>query len=101
MECPYCGREMEQGWIRANPDFFWATKGHLSYYDPECIRLAENNPRPFTEPGGYLTAWYCETCNLLLTNPPEQKERLTPEKLLEQGKDLARRTIKKMRKMEP
>ena len=37
MECPYCNGEMEQGWIRANEVLFWATKGHVSYYDQECI----------------------------------------------------------------
>ena len=101
MECPYCKGEMEQGWITSSQVLYWATKGHLSYYDPECIRLEEKNPRPFTEAGCYLTAWYCRSCNLLLANPPEQRERLTPEKLVEMGKETARKTIQKLRKLEP
>lgn len=99
MECPYCKEAMEKGLIVANHPLYWTQKGHNTYYDTASIRLAEDAE---SFPGGpALTAWYCPTCNLLLARPPEQKERLTPKKAVEKGKDLVRKTAKKIRKIEP
>ena len=99
MNCPYCDKEMAQGFLTSTHDITWQTKANAEPFYK--LRMNENDFSDTFWTGPSLTSWYCPDCNVILANPPIQKEPVTPEKLLQQGKDLVRKTIKKARKMEP
>lgn len=99
MRCPDCQQEMEQGFIHSSRELLWGPKGHVDYYDEASLDLNENTLRESFY-GSDLTAWYCRDCNLLLANPP-QKEKVTLETVKRHAADIMRKTIKKIRKIEP
>lgn len=100
MRCPYCQEEMTQGYLKGQ-GLFWGTDLKTLFRYEEDINLSEGN---FTEQfryGGFLTAHYCETCELFLAYRPEKKKEMTWEERTEQAKTFAKKTIKKLRKEEP
>ena len=70
MKCPYCGKEMAEGYFRiSNQDLCWTPKGKKANlfinkpYDYQ-VMLAKRSLIKFT----YIKVWRCETCQMEVIN---------------------------------
>lgn len=65
MKCPYCGEEMEQGFLQGRNRIAWVKKKHLiSTLPKEGEVLLENNTfKDFT-----LTAFICKSCKKIIVD---------------------------------
>lgn len=72
MKCPYCGKEMEKGFIHDGNHIRWYPEGMdvFGFYPEEdgAVRLNAT--------GGLMTAakaesWYCADCRMVITPVPE------------------------------
>ena len=70
MECPYCKKEMEKGYILSGSQIHWYPEGmEIGFYPEEegAVRLGT---------GGWVTSataesWYCAACRTVITPVPE------------------------------
>ncbi|MDY5613387.1 PF20097 family protein [Dysosmobacter sp.] len=71
-KCPWCGREMEQGFLNGGRGVYW-TRGVPDTKTKWLGAGAENQLR-VDEEGAlftYRTAWYCPDCRKLVADLPE------------------------------
>lgn len=63
MKCPYCGREMEEGYLQSMKEVIYAKKPHkiLSIPRKDDIRLTTNAIAPAT-----CDAWRCASCRKVM-----------------------------------
>lgn len=63
MECPICGKEMEQGFIQGNQRVAWVKSKHkISILPQEGEVLLDNK----TFGSLLFTAWICKDCEKIL-----------------------------------
>lgn len=91
MACPWCGREMEMGYLSGSRGVFWirgvptARKFWLGAGRGNIIRVD-------TEGGlmtPHRTAWLCRACRRMVMEIPEEEipKPLTPEEAAEQAEE--------------
>ena len=72
MLCPYCGKEMEKGYIQSGRSFYWSSekKG-------DGLPNANAGDIAFSSSfwsGAFLDAHICRGCGKLLADLPEEKK---------------------------
>ena len=82
MTCPWCGKEMEAGYLMGNRGVWWAPGRPDAWAKWVSPATAEGAWQVDTEGEffTYQTAWYCPDCRKLVADvpapSPEQMERL-------------------------
>lgn len=65
MICPYCGKEMQKGYLQSARPFFWGTEKHSGFFvasDETDVKVS----RGFWH-GCFAESWYCADCKKLIT----------------------------------
>lgn len=65
MTCPYCGKEMEQGYIKSPQQLFWSKDKELGI-ESESIRLSGKFWNGFIN-GFSVESCYCPACKKIIT----------------------------------
>jgi len=65
MTCPYCGKEMEQGYIKSAQRLFWSKEKELGF-QPDSIRLDPSFWTGFFN-GFHAESHYCPDCKKIIT----------------------------------
>jgi len=74
MLCPYCGKEMEQGYIKSSHPFLWNTVKDEGLLVRGKIRLSNSIFSGFWS-GCSCEAYICRACGKLIADlPPEKKK---------------------------
>ena len=73
MKCPYCGCEMEQGYIKSNQVLFWGKDKELGFVSGN-VRLSKNLLRGFFC-GHFMPAQHCSKCRKIIVSLDETEER--------------------------
>lgn len=73
MDCPYCGQEMEDGYLQGIRPFIWSRELKTIFIraDEEGDLLACDAGWPGWSDLLYLSTQYCRQYDLLLAKPPE------------------------------
>lgn len=70
MKCPYCGSEMEKGYIQCRDGVVWRKKksavSALSMIAPDAILLGTPDGNPFG--GGYVVTYHCADCKKFIVD---------------------------------
>jgi hypothetical protein len=68
MKCPYCGNEMEQGYVQSARKVFFTTEPHKLLLVPEGddLLLTTHN---WTCPT--CDAWHCSSCQKIILSYPQ------------------------------
>ena len=66
MTCPYCGKEMEQGYIKSPQQLFWSKDKELGI-ESESIRLSGKGWNSFIN-GFSVESCYCPDCKKIITS---------------------------------
>lgn len=66
MKCPYCNKDMEQGYIKSPQQLFWSKFKELGT-DNETIRLSGNFWDGFAR-GFSVESYYCPDCKKIITS---------------------------------
>ena len=91
MTCPWCGKEMETGYLMGNRGIWWAPGRPGAWAKWVSAAGAEGAVQVDTEGNlfTYQTAWACQNCRKLVADLPEPTPSLTEEefrKYAEQAK---------------
>ena len=65
MDCPYCGKELEAGYIRSSDNMVWSREKELGLIGKEDIRLVKNLWKGMLE-GNFVEAHCCRACKKLI-----------------------------------
>ena len=65
MNCPFCGAEMQRGWIQSRDKLGWSAK-KVIFLDALAGLLAE------VPLGTRIITWRCPDCGKLVIDPAEQ-----------------------------
>lgn len=95
MLCPYCGTEMEAGYLNGTNVLFWGPHKDSTYGSPGTFELNEMETREY---GCMVTSHYCEACGLLLSYPVKPKTIRTWKDLADQTARKAKKAIKALKK---
>ena len=92
MDCPYCKKEMQEGYIsafRSSPEW---TSGSLS--EPEDLFTSKH--LELADPGLFATkrvaSWYCEDCKILIT--PVREYQTTMERMKEKWNGISEKAAR-------
>lgn len=66
MTCPYCGREMEQGYIKSSKQIFWGKEKELVMGE-ERTMLSQGFWDGFFH-GFSVESFYCPDCKKIITS---------------------------------
>lgn len=66
MNCPYCNKEMESGFIKSSHFIHWGKERELGFL-PNDIKLTKTNLEAFMK-GHFVEAYYCTTCNKIIVS---------------------------------
>ncbi|MGI6766423.1 MAG: PF20097 family protein [Lentihominibacter sp.] len=71
MNCPYCGKEMEEGYLQAARGIFFGKKKHKISFLPgqEDVKVAQD-----TGMGAFARSYYCGDCEIIITSMGERQE---------------------------
>ena len=73
MKCPYCGDELEQGYIKSSQVLFWGKDKELGFVLGN-VRLSKNPLRGFFC-GHFVPSGYCDKCRKIIVSLDETEER--------------------------
>ena len=59
MVCPYCGKEMEQGYISCRDGVYWCEKKHII---PPLLGLGKDRKIDLNTQENHVKAFICEHC---------------------------------------
>ncbi len=78
MTCPWCGKEMETGYLMGNRGIWWAPGRPGTWAKWVSAAAAEGAVQVDTEGAlfTYQTAWACQGCRRLVTDLPEPAPHL-------------------------
>ena len=81
MTCPWCGKEMETGYLMGNRGIWWAPGRPDAWAKWVSAAAAEGAVQVDTEGAlfTYQTAWACQGCRKLVADLPEPSPSLTEE----------------------
>ena len=67
--CPYCGKEMEQGYIKSPQQIYWSDNKELGPASPgeTRIRLSQKFWNGFFN-GFHVESYYCPDCKKIVTS---------------------------------
>lgn len=73
MNCPYCGNEMEAGWLTATSKIVWDTEPQsgIEYLSDKGFYLARTWIKPST-----IRSFYCEDCEVVITRKKDRNPKL-------------------------
>ncbi len=73
MNCPYCGKEMEAGWLQATSKIIWDTELQtgIEYLSDRGFYLARTWIKPST-----IRSYYCEDCEVVITRKKDRNPKL-------------------------
>ena len=87
-KCPWCGKDMEQGYLQGGRDAVHWHRGivkssRFARANTECFQV-DDEYIPFMR---YKTTWFCSDCKKIVFNAPEPEEEYVPlrVKLLSQS----------------
>ena len=65
MICPYCGKEMEKGFLQASRCIFFGEKKHKLSFLPgkDDLEVAQG-----TANGAFAEAYYCDACGKVIVD---------------------------------
>ena len=66
MKCPYCGAEMEKGYVQSRSPIFWSEQKRLVKFPS---RERDVGVAGGELAGFYVESFYCRACNRLITEP--------------------------------
>ena len=66
MTCPYCGKEMEQGYIKSPQQLFWSKEKELGI-ESGSIKLSQRFWNGFFN-GFSVESCYCPDCKKIITS---------------------------------
>lgn len=64
MQCPFCGEEMERGYLKSSQRIHWGKEQKLGFI-PDDIHLTKNFWQGFFE-GNFVEAYYCKQCKKMI-----------------------------------
>ena len=67
MTCPYCGKEMEHGYVKGSQRLFWSKEKEFGIGD-EKIRLSQQSFWNGFFNGFSAESYYCPDCKKLITS---------------------------------
>ena len=67
MTCPYCGKEMERGYIKSPQQIFWSKDSELGPQDESSIKLSGKFWHGFFN-GFSVESCYCPDCKKIITS---------------------------------
>ena len=67
MKCPYCGKEMEQGYIKSPQQIFWNKDKDLGPQGESSIKLSGKFWHGFFN-GYSVESYYCPDCKKIITS---------------------------------
>ena len=67
MKCPYCGKEMEQGYIKSPHQIFWSKDKDLGPQGESSIKLSGKFWHGFFD-GFSVESYYCPDCKKIITS---------------------------------
>ena len=76
MECPFCGKEMRQGYIPAGDTLRWLPAGEELFTASKEDRVRLFYPLKNTSIDNGPEAYYCADCMRLIVTVPPQRETL-------------------------
>ena len=69
MKCPYCGKELEAGYLKSSQRIFWGKERVLGFVRKD-IRVTKNGLNGFFE-GHFAEAQYCSACQKIIVSLPD------------------------------
>jgi len=66
MTCPYCGKEMEQGYIKSAQRLFWSKEKEMGI-EIKSVQLSQNFWNGFFN-GFFIESHYCTDCKKIITS---------------------------------
>lgn len=91
MECPYCKKEMREGYLhayRSEPEWCFGPVDRAPISEPVSVRLAD--PDLFASKN--VASWYCPDCKVVIT--PVREYETTWDKMKDKWKRFTERTAK-------
>lgn len=66
MKCPYCGAEMQEGWLQSTRPFFWGQEQTERFLVKPQKKKGEFYVSEGFWEGSFAPADYCEACKKLI-----------------------------------
>ena len=71
MKCPYCGKELESGFLKSSRWIHWGKERALGFVRKD-IRVTKNGLDGFFE-GHFAEAQYCSACQKIIASIQDTK----------------------------
>ena len=73
MNCPYCGKEMDKGYIKSSRHLFWSRGGELETIDGDDLKLSKGFLKSLK---GFFVGFsvesnYCKWCKKIIVEVKE------------------------------
>ena len=70
MNCPYCGKPMQMGYLQSARPFFWGPEKHSFFFAASKgeVKVSEG-----LWDGCYAESWYCVDCHKLVMDVKRDK----------------------------
>ena len=74
MNCPYCGKDMEKGYIKSSRRLFWSRGGELETVDENDLKLSKGFLKSLKGffVGFSVESEYCKDCKKIIMEVREE-----------------------------